>query len=371
MQQKKSNGVGVSGRCQCPPDARESGVRRGSANRPGANDTMIRRRAVLAFVAAGSMDLLSRGARASDWKPTRPIELIVPSAAGGGLDTTARVLQKMMHDLALADQSVNVINKPGGSGAIGILYNNQHKGDGHYICVQSPGMLSNELVGTTNIGLKDVTPVAQLVDEEIIFTVAADSPLKTGKDLAAMLGADPASVTLAMSSAPGGHSHIAAALVTKAVGGDPRKLKIVYFNGGGEAATALMGGHVMVTVTPASSILGPLAAGKVRVIAYSAAKRLPGALSNVPTWKEQGIDVVFSAWRALSGPLGMTQEQLNWWDSVLARLTQSDEWTTYVQRNEWTADYRNSAETARFFKAERERLAAIITELGLARKAPA
>jgi putative tricarboxylic transport membrane protein len=315
--------------------------------------------------------LLTRHARAADWKPTRPIELVVPSAAGGGLDTTARVLQRMMHDLTLTDQAVNVINKPGGSGAIGILYTNQHKGDGHYLCVQSPGLLSNELVGTTNIGLKDVTPVAQLVDEEIIFTVAADSPFKTGKDLADKLGADPASVTLAMSSAPGGHSHIAAALVTKAAGGDPRKLKTVFFNGGGEAATALMGGHVMVTVTPASSILGPLAAGKVRVIAYAGGKRLPGALSGVPTWKEQGIDVVFSAWRALSGPIGMTQDQLNWWDSVLGRLTQSEEWSKYVLQNEWTADYRNSADTARFFSAERERLAAIIAELGLARKAPA
>ena len=72
-----------------------------------------------------------------------------------------------------------------------------------------------------------------------------------------------------MSSAPGGHSHIAArAGDARRPGGDPRKLKTVFFNGGGEAVTALMGGHVMVTVTPASSILGPLAAGKVRVIAY-------------------------------------------------------------------------------------------------------
>ena len=119
-----------------------------------------RRRGFLTTMAAGTVYLLTRHARAADWKPTRPIELVVPSAAGGGLDTTARVLQRMMHDLTLTDQAVNVINKPGGSGAIGILYTNQHKGDGHYLCVQSPALLSNELVGTTNIGLKDVTPVA-------------------------------------------------------------------------------------------------------------------------------------------------------------------------------------------------------------------
>src|SRR5262249_54362923 len=158
------------------------------------------------------------------------------------LDTTARVLQRMLQEQKLTDAPVNVLNKPGGAGTIGIAYTNQHRADGHYICVQSPGLLTNELVGTSTIGLKDVTPVAQLVDEEIIWTVAADAPFKTGAQLAQQLGKDPASVSLAMSSAPGGHSHIAAALVTKAVGGDPRKLKTVFFDGGGQAAIALMGG---------------------------------------------------------------------------------------------------------------------------------
>ncbi len=326
------------------------------------------RRHLLATLIAGAAGLDAGGARADNWVPTRPIELIVPSAAGGGLDVTARVLQRLMHDLAVTDQSVNVINKPGGSGVIGILYNNQHKADGHYICVQSPGLLTNELVGTTPVGLKNVTPVAQLVDEEIMFTVATDSPFRTGKDLADKLGADPSSVSLAMSSAPGGHSHIAAALVTKAAGGDPRKLKTVFFNGGGEAVTSLMGGHVMATVTPASSILGPLEAGKVRVIAYSAAKRLPGKLGEVSTWKEQGIDVVFSAWRALTGATGMTPAQLAWWDAALGRVTQAPEWANYVRQNFWSPDYRDSAATAKFFKEERERLAVIVKELDLVQK---
>ena len=203
---------------------------------------------------------------AATWEPTRPIEIVVPSAAGGGLDVTARVLQRTMHDLKVTDQAINVVNKAGGNGAIGIVYANQHKGDGHYITVQSPALLISPLEGVGAIGLKDVTPVATLVDEQIIFAVAADSPFKTGRDVAAKLKSDTSSISFAMSGSVGGHSHIALALVTQAAGGDPRALKVVAFNGGAEAVTALMGGHVMVTVTPASSILGPLAAGKVRVI---------------------------------------------------------------------------------------------------------
>jgi putative tricarboxylic transport membrane protein len=271
----------------------------------------------------------------------------------------------MMHDLDVTDQPVTVINKPGGNGAIGTLYANQHKGDGHYITVQSPALLISPLEGVGAIGLKQVTPVATLVDEQIIFTVAADSPFKTGRDLAEKLKQDTDSVAFAMSGSIGGHSHIALALVTRAAGGDPRKLKVVAFNGGGEAVTALMGGHVMVTVTPASSILGPLAAGKLRVIGIASAQRLTGALAGAPTWKEQGVDAVFAAWRALAGPLGVPAAQLAWWDGVLAKVTAAQAWQKYVEQNEWTSDYRNSAATTQFFAEESQRYADVLRTLDL------
>jgi putative tricarboxylic transport membrane protein len=304
---------------------------------------------------------------AATWEPTRPIEIVVPSAAGGGLDVAARVLQRTMHDLKVTDQAINVGNKAGGNGAIGIVYANQHKGDGHYITVQSPALLISPLEGVGAVGLKDVTPVATLVDEQIIFAVAADSPFKTGRDVAAKLKTDTSSIAFAMSGSVGGHSHIALALVTQAAGGDPRALKVVAFNGGGEAVTALMGGHVMVTVTPASSILGPLAAGKVRVIGYTSDKRLTGVLADAPTWKEQGVDAVFSSWRALAGPLRMTPPQLAWWDGVLAKVTQAPEWEKFVEQNEWTSDYRDSATATRFFAEESQRYATVLKELDLLR----
>lgn len=323
------------------------------------------RRTLLATMATSPALAWARPGRATEWRPFRPIEIVVPSAAGGGLDVTGRVVQRMMHDLNVTDQPVNVVNKPGGNGAIGIVYANQHRGDGHYVTVQAPPLLINPLLGIGAVGVKDVTPLATLVDEEIIFTVPVDSPLKTGGDLAAKLKEDTASVSFAMSSSAGGHSHIAIALVTKAAGGDPRKLKLVAFNGGGEAATALMGEHVMVAVTPASSILGPLAAGKLRVIGMTAPKRLEGSLADAPTWKEQGIDAVFSNWRGLAGPAGMKAPERAWWDNTLAKVTQAPEWATYVRQNQWTSDYRDSAATATFLQSEHDRIAGILKELDL------
>src|SRR5258708_12532458 len=163
------------------------------------------------------------------WRPQRALELVVPSAPGGGLDVTARTLQRLLQEAKLADQPTTVVNKPGGSGTIGIAYINQHKGDGHYICVQSPPLITNEIIGSSQLGLKDVTPVALLVTEEIIFSVGADSPIKSGKDLVAALQKDPDSVSIAVSSSPGGHSHAAAALLIKAIGGHAKNLKIGFF----------------------------------------------------------------------------------------------------------------------------------------------
>jgi putative tricarboxylic transport membrane protein len=323
---------------------------------------------LLAGAALGAFVLSSPVvAQSKDWKPSKTIEIVVPSAAGGGLDLTGRTLQKAMQEGKYTDQPAVVVNKPGGSGTVGISYMNQHKADGHYITVQALPLLTDNIIGTSPIGLDDVTPVAVLVTEQIIFSVGPDSPIKTGKDLIEKLRADPSSVSIAVSSTPGGQSHLATALLTKAAGGDPKKLKVVFFNSGGEAVTALMGGHVDVSVTPAAVILGPREAGKLKVIGIPSEKRLTGPLADVPTWKEQGADVVFSTWRALLGPKGLNAAELAWWDNALTKATATPQWATDVDRNLWTADYKNSKESAAFFADEKTRLTALLKDIGLAK----
>jgi putative tricarboxylic transport membrane protein len=302
-----------------------------------------------------------------DWKPTKTIEIVVPSAPGGGLDLSGRTLQKAMQEGKYTDQPAVVVNKPGGSGTVGISYMNQHHGDGHYVAVQALPIITDKVIGTSQIGAADVTPIAVLVTEQIIFSVAADSKIKDGKALLASLKKDPASVTFAVSSTPGGQSHLATALVAKAAGADPKKIKVVFFNSGGEALTALMGGHIDVSVTPAGVIMGPREAGKVRIIGIPAEARLGGKLADAPTWKEQGADVVFSTWRSLLGPKGMSPEALAWWDATLTKATSTDAWKADAERNLWTPYYKNSKETAAFFASEEQRLTAILKDLGLAK----
>jgi putative tricarboxylic transport membrane protein len=156
-------------------------------------------------------------------------------------------------------------------------------------------------------------------------------------------------------------------MVLKAAGLDPKKLKIVFFDSGGEAVTALMGGHVTAAATPAGTVLGPSQAGQIRLIGVPNATRGAGALASVPTWKEQGLDVDFSTWRVLVGPKNMTPAEIAWWDGVLKKATSSPEWSAAVKRNLWTAAYKDSAGTRQFLNDERARLAPLLSELGLAK----
>ncbi|HEY4164811.1 MAG TPA: hypothetical protein VGM59_17215, partial [Dongiaceae bacterium] len=107
------------------------------------------------------------GAALADWKPRRPIEVVVPSAPGGGQDLAARTLQGIVERLKLSSKPFTVINKPGGGGTVGIAYINTHAGDGHYTCVQALPLITNRLTGQSEIGLADVTPLAQLLTEPV------------------------------------------------------------------------------------------------------------------------------------------------------------------------------------------------------------
>jgi putative tricarboxylic transport membrane protein len=331
---------------------------------------MRRRQALAAIASAGAALLVASPVMsfaAETWQPHRPVEIVVPSAPGGGLDLVARTLQSVIQQEKLSNRPVTVLNRPGGGGTVSIAYINSHEGDGHYVTVQALPLITNHITGLSTIGLNDVTPLAVFVTEQVVFSVPGNSPIKSGKDLVDMLKKDPQSVAMGVSSSPGGQSHDAAALVIKAAGQDPKKLKVVFFDSGGEAMTALMGGHVTVAATPAGVVLGPSQSGRVRMIAIPGPHREQGALANVPTWKEQGLDIDFTTWRVLVGPKNMTPAEIAWWDNVLKKATASPEWATAVKRNLWTADYKDSAQTRAFLQGEQARLTPLLGDLGLAR----
>lgn len=329
----------------------------------------MRRSTLIRGLGAAMALAAAAAAQAADtWQPKRPIEVVVPAAPGGGLDLVARTLQSVIQQQHLSTRPLSVVNRPGGGGTVAIAYLNSHAGDGHYVSVQALPLVTNSITGLSQVSLADVTPLAVFVTEEVLFSVPASSSLKTGKDLIGLMRKDPGAVSLAVSSSPGGQSHIAAAMVLKAAGQDPKKLKIVFFDSGGEAVTAIMGGHVTAAATPAGTVLGPSQTGQIRLIGVPNGTRAEGALASVPTWKEQGVDVDFSTWRVLVGPKNMTPAEIAWWDGVLKKATSSPEWAAALKRNLWTPSYKDSAGAKQFLNDEKARLTPLLAYLGLAKQ---
>lgn len=311
--------------------------------------------------------LLSGSAIGAEWRPEGNIEIVVPSGAGSGLDRTGRALQKALHDLKLLPTPSIVMNKPGAGGTVAYRYLNQHSGNGHYVSITSPGIVTNKIIGLGDVDYRDVTPIAQLFDENIVFMVLPNSKIKDGRMLIEILRKDPGAVSLGIATALGGANHIAAASALKAAGVDVKNLHTIVYKSGGDVTVALLGGHVDVVPIAAPVARGQKTAGKVRVIAISSAKRMGGPFADVPTWRELGIDSTYATWRGLVGPRGMKPEQVAFWEGVITTAVASEDWRNVLDRNGWVSNPLTGAQARAFLERERKLHQEMLAELGLAK----
>ncbi len=327
---------------------------------------MISRSSVSRFIVV-ALSWLAWPAVAATWAPEHNVELVIPTAAGSGSDRTGRLIQSLMQDKKLVDSPVTVVNKPGGGGTIGLTYITQQKETGHHFLVTSPTLLTNHILGKTTVTYRDLTPIAVIGADFVAFSVRADSPIKSGADLVDRLKKDSASVNFALANALGNHNHIAIGEVALAVGADIKSLKVVVFNSSGQVATSLLGGHVDVIASPASQVVQHARSGKVRIIAVASERRLSGALSSIPTWKEQGVSAVSANWRNVVGTKGMSDAQVAYWDKVFAQLVQQPEWKQANEKSLTENLYLNGAETRKQLDQLYQQLTVTLRELGLAK----
>lgn len=335
----------------------------GTLKRLAAGKTKRVLTALIALTAA----LAAGGAHAqSAWKPERPVELIATNAPGGGSDRILRIMIKILQERRDVPTPVAVVNKPGGGGSVAYNYLNQHPGNGHYLVMGSRSLLTNHIAGH-GPSYTELTPVVRLFDEYIAVTVKPVSPIKSGNDLIRFMRSDPAAISFGIATSLGAPNHAGAAAALKAAGIDIKKMKNVIFPSGGAASTALLGGHV--DVVPISVGFGAqlLRNNQVRIIAVTSPQRLPGILKEVPTWKEQGYDAVVEQWRIFIGPKAMTAGQIAYWEGVMQRMMEADDWKNELETNFWTANYQTSAETRNFLARDNDEAKAFLAELGLAK----
>ncbi len=265
-------------------------------------------------IAVAALTLVASSALAQ-----QELKIMAPAGPGGGWDAAARSIQQILTQTGLA-KSVQVTNVTGAGGTIGLAqFVNNAKGDPSQLMVNGITMVGAILTNKAPVSLDQVTPIARLTGDPLVIVVPANSPHKTVQDLAAAVKADPAKVSWAGGSA-GGADHILAALVTKAAGSDPAKVNYVAFSGGGEALAAMLGGKVTAGISGYGEFESQIKAGKLRALAISSGKRLAGA--DVPTLKEQGLEVEVVNWRALMGPRDLAPS------SARASPTRSRRWSS-------------------------------------------
>lgn len=320
-------------------------------------------RCLIALALAGA----ATAAGAQSWSPQRNVELVVPNPPGGSNDKTARTIERVWTMNKLIPATLSVVNKSGGGGSIAYTYVQQQTGNPHYLVVAGPALLTNHITGASALRHTDLTPVASLFNDYTVFAVSADSSIKNGKELVARLKKDPKSVTIGFSPLLGSHNHIAAGLLMKTIGGNARDLKVVAYKGSADAIPNLMGGHIDLVTTAAGSVAGHVAAGRLRVVAITANQRLPGALADVPTWKEQGVNYVFGAWRGIFAPKGVTPQQAAFWEGALKKATEAPEWKDDLQKNIWADAFLAGEAFRKDLEQDYSEMKAVLVDLGLAK----
>jgi putative tricarboxylic transport membrane protein len=288
---------------------------------------------------------------------------MAPANPGGGWDQTSRAMQQVLQDEKIAAQPVEVFNRGGAGGTIGLAeFVTQSRGDGH--TVMTMGLVMNGAIQTNKspVNLDTVTPLARLTTEYEAIAVGRDSKYQTLQQLIDDFKKDPKSIKWGGGSA-GGTDHILIGLIAKEVSVDPKDINYIAFAGGGELRPQVIGNQVSAGVSGFGEFKSDAEAGQIRVLAVTGPSRLPG--SNAPTTKEAGLNVELTNWRGVVGPPGMRDNEKQGWITMLTRMHDSPSWKETLQKQDWTDVFQVGDEFATFLKQEDQRVAQVLKEIGL------
>lgn len=300
------------------------------------------------------------------FEPKKPV-CLAPAKPGGGFDLTCRLVTNSLMEAKLIDKPMLVNFMPGGVGAV--AYNHVigvRSNDPEMIVAISTGSALNIAQG--KFGQHDENAVrwlAGLGTDYGAVIVKADAKWNTLKELLVDLKANPKAFALGSGGSIGSQDWFKAALIAKEAGINPKDMKYVAFEGGGEALTALLGGHIQVYPGDIAEFSGQFDSGKYKVLAVLAEDRLPGKFSNIPTAKEQGSDVVWSIWRGFYVAPNITDEQYNYWVDTINKLVKTE---AFAQERELRGLYpftKVGKDFDTFVKAEVNKFKALAQEAGL------
>lgn len=309
-----------------------------------------------------SISLLSAPACSQTYQPTRPIELVVHSARGGGSDVFAREIVAMAEKEKLLAQPLRVVNKTVGASLEAMDYLVAKKGDDHTIAVFTNTWVATPLTSKdAKYTVKDLTPIVRLVLEPTIAVVNASSPYKSMNDFVEAAKKNPGSLKQAGGSLTAIES-LSGLLLQNATGA---KWTFVSTPAVKDRIANLLAGNVQIIIPQPQDVNEHIVSGRIRPIAALTEKRLT-VLPQVPTIKEQGINVpIIANARGILAPPGVSKQVIAYWEDFFARLTKTASWKRYVEQNQVEDVFLKSGELAPFFDEQIQLMRSVLRQAGV------
>jgi len=293
--------------------------------------------------------------------PEKPITLIVPFSAGGGMDLLARAMEKTA--TMNLGQPLVIINKTGGGGTIGWNELAGAAPDGYTIGISGVDLIFQSLYGSTKYNYPTaLEPLVQVSSSPYVMVVRADQPWQNIDDFIKYVRQNPGQVKIG-NSGVGSIAHVLGEMLAHTVG---VTLDPVPFRGGSEALTALLGGHIQAIFTSPATIKDHIKNGTLRVLAVPSEQRLADPLfANAPTFKEQGIDIVFSNWMGVAVPKEMPIEIKTKLADGLKAIILDPEFKSKLENIGLQVDYLNPQEFQNKWLDDNQKLSKIVQETGI------
>lgn len=256
--------------------------------------------------------------------PQRPIELVACYGPGGGHDIMLRTALKVINAENLAHGAVmNVVNKEGGSGAVGMGYVNTHAGDDYYLMCVTSSFLTTPLSTNTGVTYKDFTPIACLGIDPSIIVVHKDSGITSMEQL----------LSAPRTAGGTGTGSIDNIICNKLIDTSKQDINYIPYQGDGELVTALLGKQVDFICTNINSCSEYLATGDFIGIGLATAERNE-ELPNIPTLIEQGYDINLGVFRGIAAPKGISEEAKQYYMGLFTELSETNSWNEqYLRAN--------------------------------------
>lgn len=301
--------------------------------------------------------------RGSEDPSNRRLRMLIPNSVGGGYDLTGRAAAKALEDNDLTGR-FEITNVQGASGTVAMQRLLNEEGTDDVMMLMGLGVVGAVYTNKSKATPLRMTPIARLVEEQEGILVPADSPLETVDDLVAAWRKDPGGLTVGGGSTNGGPDHLFPMQLADTIGIDPNDVNYISYDGGGPLTTALLGSKIDVGMSGLGEFEGQIADGRLRVLAVSGAERLEGI--EAPTLTEAGVDLVFTNWRGVLAPPGISEAERDYFVELVTEMHETDEWQQALETNGWTDNFATGKEFEDFLAEQDTRVADTLKELGLA-----